>query len=156
MKRMISVVLFLLLSDGIMVGSGSGQPQGTLDLAKYRWKNRLLLLFAPHEEDKTYLNFIEKLQGQEDQITDRDLIIVAIFESGESRLGDSSIDQHSAASLRNRFSIQPGQFIVVLVGKDGGEKLRRNSEVELNEIFSLIDSMPMRQREMRERVQKRP
>ncbi len=94
---------------------------------------------------------MEKLQGQEDEITDRDLIIFSIFESGESRLRDSSIDQHSAASLRNRFSIQPGQFIVVLVGKGGGEKLRRKSEVELKEIFSLIDSMPMRQREMRER-----
>ncbi|NIO06248.1 MAG: DUF4174 domain-containing protein [Proteobacteria bacterium] len=134
-----------------MVGLNSGQPQGTLDLATYNWKNRLLLVFAPREEDETYQNFMEKLQGQEDEITDRDLIIFSIFESGESRLRDSSIDQHSAASLRNRFSIQPGQFIVVLVGKGGGEKLRRKSEVELKEIFSLIDSMPMRQREMRER-----
>ncbi len=137
-----------------MVGLNSGQPQGALDLATYTWKNRLLLVFATGEEE-TYQNFMEKLQGQEDQITDRDLIILSIFESGESRLGDSPIDQHSAASLRNRFSIQPGQFIVVLVGKDGGEKLRRNSEVELKEIFSLIDSMPMRQREMRERVRER-
>ncbi|NIS78966.1 MAG: DUF4174 domain-containing protein [Anaerolineales bacterium] len=154
MKHALSVAFFLFLSGGIMVGLNSGQPQGALDLATYTWKNRLLLVFATGEEE-TYQNFMEKLQGQEDQITDRDLIILSIFESGESRLGDSPIDQHSAASLRNRFSIQPGQFIVVLVGKDGGEKLRRNSEVELKEIFSLIDSMPMRQREMRERVRER-
>ncbi len=139
-----------------MVGSNSGQPQRTLDLSTYTWKNRLLLVFAPREQDETFQNFIEKLQGQEDQMTDRDLIIFSIFESGESRLGDSSIDPHSAASLRDRFSIPPGQFMVVLVGKDGGEKLRRNSDVELKEIFSLIDSMPMRQREMRERVKERP
>jgi hypothetical protein len=82
---------------------------------------------------------------------DRDLLIFHILESGESRLGDSLIDHQSAASLRNRFSVNPGQFLVVLIGKDGGEKLRRGGEVDITEIFSLIDSMPMRQREIRER-----
>ena len=35
------------------------------------------------------------------------------------------------------------------IGKDGGEKLRRGDEVNIAEIFSVIDSMPMRQRETR-------
>jgi len=40
---------------------------------------------------------------------------------------------------------------VVLVGKDGGEKLRRGAAVDIDEIFSVIDAMPMRQREMEEK-----
>jgi hypothetical protein len=36
----------------------------------------------------------------------------------------------------------------VLVGKDGGVKLERSGPVSLSVIFALIDSMPMRQREM--------
>ncbi len=39
---------------------------------------------------------------------------------------------------------------MVLVGKDGDEKARWNRVVNPQEIFDLIDSMPMRQSEMRE------
>jgi hypothetical protein len=53
--------------------------------------------------------------------------------------------------LRDRLSARVGKFTVVLIGKDGGEKLRRSDEVDLGEIFSLIDSMPMRQRERSQR-----
>jgi len=42
-----------------------------------------------------------------------------------------------------------GTFMVVLIGKDGGEKLRREEGATLGEIFGLIDTMPMRRREMR-------
>jgi len=42
-----------------------------------------------------------------------------------------------------------GAFTVVLIGKDGGEKLRREEGANLGEIFGLIDTMPMRRREMR-------
>jgi len=41
--------------------------------------------------------------------------------------------------------------MVILIGKDGELKLRKELPVELSEIFSVIDAMPMRQREMRER-----
>lgn len=40
-------------------------------------------------------------------------------------------------------------FEVLLVGKDGGVKLRRAKPVETSEITALIDTMPMRQNEVR-------
>ena len=39
-------------------------------------------------------------------------------------------------------------FEVLLVGKDGGVKLRRDAPVATSEITRLIDTMPMRRREM--------
>jgi len=39
-------------------------------------------------------------------------------------------------------------FEVLLVGKDGGIKLRRDKPVAASEITALIDTMPMRQFEM--------
>jgi hypothetical protein len=42
-------------------------------------------------------------------------------------------------------------FEVLLVGKDGGVKLRRDTPVAASEITALIDAMPMRQEEMRRR-----
>ena len=40
-------------------------------------------------------------------------------------------------------------FTVLLVGKDGRVKLRREQPVAASEITALIDTMPMRQNEMR-------
>ncbi len=40
-------------------------------------------------------------------------------------------------------------FEVLLVGKDGGVKLRRDKPVAASEIIALIDTMPMRRNEMR-------
>ena len=40
-------------------------------------------------------------------------------------------------------------FEVLLVGKDGGVKLRRETAVAPSEITALIDTMPMRRAEMR-------
>ena len=40
-------------------------------------------------------------------------------------------------------------FEVLLVGKDGGVKLRRSGPVDCREISALIDAMPMRREEMK-------
>ena len=40
---------------------------------------------------------------------------------------------------------------MLLVGKDGGEKLRTTEVPDLAAVFGLIDGMPMRREEMRER-----
>jgi hypothetical protein len=133
-----------------MAGSAFGQREGTIDLSAYQWKSRLLFVFAPSEDDARYRDLRKELRDQEDKIIDRDLLVFHVFEDGESWFGDSPIDRQSAAQLRDRFSVTPGQFTVVLVGKDGGEKFREPNEVNMAEIFSLIDSMPMRQREMLE------
>jgi len=39
-------------------------------------------------------------------------------------------------------------FQVLLIGKDGGVKLRSSEPVSMKDLFGLIDSMPMRQQEM--------
>jgi hypothetical protein len=71
-----------------------------------------------------------------------------VLEKGKSFLNSQEISPAGAQALRQRFGISPGAFTVVLVGKDGGVKLKRADRVALGDIFGLIDSMPMRQHEM--------
>ena len=44
-------------------------------------------------------------------------------------------------------SLSTSEFRLILIGKDGGIKLN-SRKISLEEIFSLIDTMPMRQEEM--------
>ena len=52
---------------------------------------------------------------------------------------------------RSQYGVDPETFVVILVGKDGGEKLRSTEVVRLEKLYGTIDAMPMRRREMREK-----
>ena len=142
----------LILLVGMVVGPALGKEQDTVDLTAYQWKNRLLILFAPSEDAPIYQSFKELLQRRTQEILDRDLLIFHVLETGEGGLAHLPLNKGQVLFLRKRFSILPGQLIVILIGKDGEVKLRGELPLGLSEIFSVIDAMPMRQREMRERA----
>jgi len=68
-------------------------------------------------------------------------------EETRSAIGYTGINRGTARELRKRFSPASRGLTVVLVGKDGEEKKRWQRVVEPQEIFDLIDTMPMRQDE---------
>lgn len=57
----------------------------------------------------------------------------------------------AASELNKKYKVKPGSFVVILVGKDGGEKHRTSSIIQVEELFSLIDAMPMRRNEMKKK-----
>jgi hypothetical protein len=146
------VTVCLCLLAGILGGTVNGQPVERIDLEDYRWKNRLVFVFGPSEADDAYRSFIRQVRDNADEVRDRDLIVFQVLEQGESRVDGRPMTVAAAQSLRLRFAAPTGTFILILVGKDGTEKLRRDTETDIRDILGLIDSMPMRQREMRERA----
>ena len=127
----------------------AGKPLDIVDLDQYRWKNRLLFLFSPSVEVLAYRSLSQELNRNLDGVRDRDLLIFRILEQGPSVMGSQEISPQAAENLRRHIGVSREKFTVVLVGKDGGVKLQQSEPVPLAEIFALIDSMPMRQREMR-------
>lgn len=108
------------------------------ELKAYKDRNRVLLVFAPSSEDEKYLEQKRLIKAYEDGLRERDLVVLELLE-GEQ-----------ATVLRDDFEVTDGLFAVILIGKDGGEKERFFDPVEPTRLFSLIDQMPMRRREMRE------
>ena len=53
---------------------------------------------------------------------------------------------HEKGRLRAALAVDG--FEVLLVGKDGGVKLRQETPLSVDDLFATIDAMPMRQREM--------
>jgi hypothetical protein len=127
--------------------AGDGNTMFNLD--SYKWKNRLLLVFAPSEESAAYKKQMQLIEGKKAGFDDRDLLVVKLLAEGTSRLGSQPIDEATATQLRSRFKVGQEEFRVILVGKDGTEKRRDSVSVEPKVIFNEIDAMPMRQEEMR-------
>ena len=125
-----------------------------MDVTQFQWKNRLLFLFAPDSCHPFFETLGAEINAQEAEVKDRDLVVFKALEREPSRMGDTLLDKEAADAIRKRFAAAPNRFTVILVGKDGGIKLKRNEQTDLRQIFTLIDSMPMRQNEMRQNKQR--
>ncbi len=120
-------------------------------LENHRWEHRLLLVFSPRADDIRARELDGKLESRACELADRDLVIGRFSMFGDARLGDQALSPESAAQIRNDFNVDFGDFVVILVGKDGYEKRRDKELPDLDAIFEQIDGMPMRRAEMRAR-----
>ena len=119
-----------------------------LDLDSLRWKNRVFVLFSPSESDPLFQLQKQGLASSAQAVLDRELMILEITEQGQSRAGNQLLSEKAVQDIRKRFGLQTGTFQVLLIGKDGGVKLRSSEPVSTKDLFGLIDSMPMRRQEM--------
>ncbi len=118
-------------------------------LNEYQWQNRLILVFNDLDSEVQAQMQLDKFSGQTPELQDRDLLIFRIDDSQVSDGLDSKVTDIEAASLRKSFDIDIEEFVVLLIGKDGGVKLRSEEVVSSQELFALIDGMPMRRSEIR-------
>jgi len=121
-----------------------------ISLDQFRWENRIIVLFAPDSGIDAYQTQMNKFSALEEQLLDRDLILISLFDNECSTLNGKTISDSSAKSIRDGLSHSDQTYSIFLIGKDGGVKLRRNGVLEPEELFRVIDRMPMRQREIRE------
>ncbi|NKI33333.1 DUF4174 domain-containing protein [Muricauda sp. DJ-13] len=103
-------------------------------LADYQWKNRILVLVAK-TENSSLLAQRKSFSTLKKELVERDLVLLEL-----------SSDKKE---LKERFDISERFEGVLLIGKDGGLKLKKQFFVDPKDVFALIDSMPMRRAEMR-------
>jgi hypothetical protein len=143
-------VIFLILMALILCNPGEAT---SMDLTQFQWKNRLLLLFAPDSSHPSFQHLQSQIIDQKSEVTDRDLIVFSVLVENPSQMNGAALDRQEADSLRERFAVPPNDFRIILIGKDGGVKLKREDRVDLAEVFELIDSMPMRRNEIEKKNQ---
>jgi hypothetical protein len=127
-------------------GQSGPDKQG---IKPYRWQNRLLLVFAPSGQNDSFQHQQDLWRDQVLQLKDRDLLVLPVV--GSQPVKGPGQQPLTPASLRELFQVSEEEFAVVLVGKDGTEKYRTSSPVAPRHIYGIIDTMPMRQSEMRKK-----
>ena len=148
-----AILLAMLMVAGLSIGGSRNASAVSFDLSQFQWKNRLLLLFAPIRNHPAFDALHQALITQQAEVADRDLVVFEILESGTSTMDKADLDPQAARFLREKFKVRQGDFSVILIGKDGGIKLNRQNQTRIEDIFGLIDSMPMRREEMRQKAQ---
>jgi hypothetical protein len=143
-------LLGVVLSLGLGLGHWHGALAQGFDLDGLRWERRPLLVFAPSAGAPLAVELGAALGRADVGLFDRDMIVIEVYGDDSARADGASLPSGTAAHLRQRFAVAATDELVVLLGKDGGEKLRTTSP-DLDAVFSLIDTMPMRRREMNSR-----
>lgn len=123
--------------------STQAQPNTSLQeqLAQFTWKKRVLLVIAPSATDEQLLKQQEILNKQQADLQDRDMEVIY--------LAQNTTQQRDKDYLMQNFNIRQSGFYSILIGKDGGEKLRSQIPMETSQLFDTIDAMPMRKQEMK-------
>ncbi len=86
-------------------------------LKKYKWKYRILLIYADNSKNKLVKQTIKKYEKYEKKFHDRNIKMIKSYDNNND-------------------------FKIVLIGYDGKKKGEFN-KLTLTKIFKLVDSMPM-------------
>lgn len=133
----------------VMTGSVLGSTTAmAAELGDYLWKQRPLLVFAPTDSDPRLTETRSRIEASRCGFVDRDMVLGVVVAKGTSTLDGHVIGTDESARLAKEYGVGADAFTVLLIGKDGGEKLRVNDVPDLQSIYDLIDGMPMRSSEM--------
>ena len=100
---------------------------------------REIILFAHADDDKSLIKQLEILNSDPKGLAERDLKISVKILAKDKGL------------THKKFKITKNQYAFILIGKDGGEKFRSFNVVTKQKLYSIIDAMPMRRYEMKNR-----
>jgi len=130
---------FLNITLSIILTSLSVLAYSQSDTLKdHKWKNRVVLLFAPNISDAKLIAQQKIILNNKLGFEERDLVVLSFV-----------LEDKKSKDLRAKFKVQDDKFTFILIGKDGGVKLSKSEVVLSKDLFGLIDSMPMRKSEMR-------
>jgi hypothetical protein len=123
-------------------------PYAQNPIQQLRGTARAILIFAPDTSNPDVLMQFALLERNEMALSERDAILVPIIAQhhtsdeafpGENISAGTDGDQLSA---RLKFNVKPTDFTIILLDKDGTEKLRSNTPVSVASIGARIDGVP--------------
>ena len=144
-------ILFVLSAFFATQSMAAGLPENVLEdpaaigpydaveanLSDFLWLKRPIVVFADTPADPRFKRQIELLEARTQALADRDVIVLI------------DTDLETPSEIRNK--LRPRGFMLVLIGKDGGVKLRKPFPWDVRELSHAIDKMPMRLQELEER-----
>lgn len=140
MFTFISMNTLKIVSVFIMMFSSITKAQ---DITDFKWKNRLIILYENNNNVAEVKSAVEIIAKNSVGLVERDVRVFVL----KNNVFYSSNGQ--ALEIINSNTLPKVYNGYILVGKDGGIKSKKSYPFNLNKIFDLIDSMPMRKSEMR-------
>ena len=116
-------------------------------ISDFQWENRLILAFTDSVESQIFQKQLKIFKDKREAFEDRKLLFIQVVPNKHRIIFPQTSAWQSSKVFENNKK-EEGAFEIILIGLDGGVKLRQTEILETKKLFDLIDSMPMRQAEM--------
>lgn len=140
-----AMAILTLISAATVPATASGAG-----LDEFAWSNRPIVVFAASEDDPDARRQLAALERSAEALSERHVVVVSVWPDRVDGAGAADLDP---SALREHYGIDNGEFAVLLIGKDTAVKRRSDETIDPVEFTDVIDTMPMRRREMRESTQ---
>jgi hypothetical protein len=134
-----------------MLALNTTAQTGQLSLDDFRWENRIIIINQDQSKELSEQQ-IKLLLTDTPGLQERHLLIFEITLNGIKDILNQK-DYETSPNLLEKLDLKTDAFEILLIGKDGGVKLRSNSPLDNGKIYSTIDVMPMRRAEMKQQKQ---
>ncbi len=124
------------------------------DLSTHRWENRLLIILSTSKDNPKYKQQILEFEGSPMKMKERKLLVYQVTPKAYRKGLDEHTGWSEGDALFKKYKTENSDFEVILIGLDGGIKLRETTLITAEKLFALIDSMPMRSSELRKQGEK--
>lgn len=137
MKRTLSSILAVLLS---VAADHAALAADKEDAPPPR--PRVLFIFAPDVENKPLQQEYDQIQRSQGELEDSDVLTVYVIGDRRVKLPPPDSKTEDAADLRKLYHVDANAFRVVLVGKDGWQKMRWSEPVDARQVLAHAAEMP--------------
>ena len=145
---LLSLTLIFTISTSLMIQATEPAPKTPAQaLNEFAWEKRQIIVFTPSADDKRLVNFQTIKKEFAEDFAERFLQVWVAEVGKQVTLESKPRKDVSVDAFYQRFSVQPNEFRIVLLGYDQCEKLRQ-SEFNIDLLLGTIDQMPMRMQEM--------
>ena len=118
-------------------------------LENHLWEDRVILLFASDLKHPTLQKQLSIFKKNPDGLKDRKLMVYQITTDTIKKDGKYFTEKKITEKIYKEYQPQKNEFTFILIGLDGGEKMRSTKIVMLEKLFGKIDQMPMRKSELK-------
>ena len=118
------------------------------NLSQHLWKNRVILILS--EDNAAFQRQMLAFKANEKGMYERSLIVYHLKSDEYEQVMPKS-DVQKSTNLFKKKNQANASFELILIGLDGGIKLRQKEFLSCEKLFAIIDSMPMRSSELKNR-----
>jgi len=135
----IKVLLSMLILLSVSISFGQ-------NLDQHQWKERILIITS--KDNNSLQQQLDSLRKDIEGLQERKLMIYQVTPEGYAK-GIKKNNWTVTTDFYKEIKKEKKGFEVVLIGLDGGVKLRQTKLLTLEKLFTLIDGMPMRRQELK-------
>ncbi len=118
-------------------------------MSEYQWNNRLVIVIADDLQQSNYVDQLKEFQKEPAGLAERKLLVFYVRPKKYKKGIESDAKWQQSKKLYQQYKRADTPFEVILIGLDGGIKTRRTDLFKINDLFAVIDGMPMRRAEIR-------